>query len=363
MEIYTNNSWEKLCTSEWDEADLNLTCMAMGYYNNGVYVNNTRYAERGNTSKTSICHNCTIPTTCEKNLAKKQQFCKVPVRLNGANVEYGGRVEVFYKGKWGKICRNGWDFDDVKVICRQLGFKEALAEFIGSDVKDKGIPTVMSDVSCKGDEPELAFCARTDGKVNIPPQCLSDGKDSQALCQPKNKKVLDKKELYFEIGSNEKLQCSIHNESRYTGWAINGQTVNSTYQRFRTKETGELFIDKVLLSDGGLYECYRLEYVQYYVVYVNAKFTKNTLDEQTLIADTSGLLSCGAEGVPSPQISWSKKGRNSLDHMRFYQVSNGSLFIRSVKYEDNGIFICTMKQTKGPKRITSNDKTILLTVM
>ncbi|XP_022809307.1 uncharacterized protein LOC111346277, partial [Stylophora pistillata] len=155
-----------------------------GYYNNGVYVNGTWYAERRNTSKTSIYHNCTIPATCEKNLAKKQQFCKVPIRLNGANVEYGGRVEVFYRGEWAKICRNGWDFDDVKVICRQLGFEEALVEFIGPDVKDEGIPFVMSNVSCKGGEPELASCARIDGEVNIPPQCLSDGKGSQALCQP-----------------------------------------------------------------------------------------------------------------------------------------------------------------------------------
>ena len=93
-------------------------------------------------------------------------------------------MEVFYKGKWAKICRNGWDFDDVKVICRQLGFEEALAEFISSNVKDDGIPFVMSDVSCKGDEPELASCARIDGKFNISTQCLSDGKGSQALCQP-----------------------------------------------------------------------------------------------------------------------------------------------------------------------------------
>ena len=76
MEIYTNSSWQKLCTSQWDEADFNSTCMAMGYHNNGVYANDRRYAERENSSETSIYHNCTIPTTCEKNLAKKQQFCK-----------------------------------------------------------------------------------------------------------------------------------------------------------------------------------------------------------------------------------------------------------------------------------------------
>ncbi|PFX12729.1 Hemicentin-1 [Stylophora pistillata] len=383
---------------------------------------------------------------------EKFRCCKminVPVRLNGSNVEYGGRVEVFYKGKWAKICRKGWDFDDVKVICRQLGFEEALAEFISSDVMDDGIPFVMSDVSCKGDEPELASCARIDGKVNISPQCLSDGKGSQALCQPKSKKVLEKKELYFNIGSNEELRCSIHNETSYARWTINGQklqTVNSTSQRIRTKENGELFIDKVQLSDAGLYECYRLEYVQYYIVYVNvrprvdisgasnliiegnsvnltceivagrpepeitwlkndikqekswfplfpkinksdegryrceaqndagmsfsrevnfsvnAKFTDNTLDQQTLTAGTSGIISCGAQGEPSPQIYWRKKGGNSFDHRRFTQVSNGSLHISPVKPEDNGTFICTSKQTKGAKRVTSNDKDILVTI-
>ena len=88
--------------------------------------------------------------------------------MKGANVEYGGRVEVFYKGKWAKICRNKWDLNDVKVICRQLGFEEALAEFIGSDIKDEGISFAMSDVSCTGEESELASSDRFDGKLNIP---------------------------------------------------------------------------------------------------------------------------------------------------------------------------------------------------
>ena len=104
------------------------------------------------------------------------------MRLNGSNIEYGGRVEVFYKGKWGKICPNGWKFENVKVICRQLGFKRAVAEFV-SDVKDEDIPLVMSDVACMGDEPDLASCPRTDGKLNV--DCHGTG--AQALCEPKRK--------------------------------------------------------------------------------------------------------------------------------------------------------------------------------
>ena len=69
-------------------------------------------------------------------------------------------------GKWGKICRNAWDFNDFKVICRQHGFEDALAEFIGSDVKEDEIPFVMFDVACSGSEPQLASCPRTDENLN-----------------------------------------------------------------------------------------------------------------------------------------------------------------------------------------------------
>ena len=104
----------------------------------------------------------------------------VPVRLNGADIDYGGRVEVFYRGRWGKICPNEWDLNDAKVICKQLGFKVALAEFVGSDVKDEEIPFMMSKVSCTGDESDLASCKRADGEYD---ECI-DYKGAQAMCEP-----------------------------------------------------------------------------------------------------------------------------------------------------------------------------------
>lgn len=95
--------------------------------------------------------------------------------------------------------------------------------------------------------------------------------------------MLDKKIFYFDIGSSEKLKCSINNETSLTGWFINRvkHNTNSTSQRIRIKEAGELSIDnyKVQLSDAGLYECVRLEYVRYYIVYVNGKKTSFQLTE------------------------------------------------------------------------------------
>ena len=104
----------------------------------------------------------------------------VPVRLAGVDdVNYAGRVEVFYQGKWNKICRTEWDINDVKVVCKQLGFKSAIAEFLGMDTKDETISFAMSYVACTGQESVLASCRRRDGE-----NWCSNKTGAQALCEP-----------------------------------------------------------------------------------------------------------------------------------------------------------------------------------
>ena len=104
----------------------------------------------------------------------------VPVRLAGVDgVNYAGRVEVFYQRKWNKICRTEWDINDVKVVCRQLGFKSAIAEFLRMDTKDETISFAMSHVACTGQESVLASCMRQDGE-----NWCSNKIGAQALCEP-----------------------------------------------------------------------------------------------------------------------------------------------------------------------------------
>ena len=103
---------------------------------------------------------------------------KVPVHLVGSSFVYTGRVEVFMNGIWGRICQNGWDKNAADVVCRESGFKKAVAEFVGSGVSDGTDPIVMSGLKCQGDEISLSHCPRS--QENIEKEC----KGAKTFCEP-----------------------------------------------------------------------------------------------------------------------------------------------------------------------------------
>ena len=46
------------------------------------------------------------------------------VRLVNGNKMDGheGRVEICFRGRWGTVCHDSWNYQDAEVVCRQLGF-------------------------------------------------------------------------------------------------------------------------------------------------------------------------------------------------------------------------------------------------
>ena len=84
-------------------------------------------------------------------------------------------------------------------------------------------------------------------------------------------------------------------------------------------------------------------------------------DQQSIIADASGIINCSAEGAPTPQIEW--KRQDQLDKARFTKLPNGSLFVNPVRRQDKGTYICIFTQNKGFTRATRKDKTIDVSII
>ena len=84
----------------------------------------------------------------------------VSVRVQGGNQPYNGRVEVMYNGEWGTICNSGWDINDARAFCRQLGYVDAIATGLVSDyLYSSGAGRIwQTNVDCTGQERRFGEC-------------------------------------------------------------------------------------------------------------------------------------------------------------------------------------------------------------
>lgn len=72
--------------------------------------------------------------------------------------ECTGRVEVKVQGEWGTVCNNGWDMDEVSVICRQLGCPTVIKATGWNNFSAGSGRIWMDHVSCRGNESALWNC-------------------------------------------------------------------------------------------------------------------------------------------------------------------------------------------------------------
>ncbi len=81
------------------------------------------------------------------------------VRLAGAEDAQRGRVEVYWEGRWGTVCDDGWSMLSADVVCRQLGFDLAADAPRGARFGRGAGPVWMDDVACQGQEERLVDCS------------------------------------------------------------------------------------------------------------------------------------------------------------------------------------------------------------
>ncbi|XP_060928062.1 lysyl oxidase homolog 2b [Limanda limanda] len=84
---------------------------------------------------------------------------RIQLRLAGDKRKHNeGRVEVFYNGEWGTVCDDDFTIHSAQVVCRELGYLEAIS-WSPSSKYGKGTGRIWFDnLHCTGKERTLSLC-------------------------------------------------------------------------------------------------------------------------------------------------------------------------------------------------------------
>ena len=90
-------------------------------------------------------------------------------------------MEIFHNDVWGTVCDDSWDMNDARVVCRTLGYPNALnaphSAYFG-----QGSGTIwLDDVICQGHESSIERCSHNGWGVH---NC-GHSEDASVVCSSK----------------------------------------------------------------------------------------------------------------------------------------------------------------------------------
>ncbi|XP_066487130.1 deleted in malignant brain tumors 1 protein-like [Tiliqua scincoides] len=199
VELLYNGQWGTVCDDDWDTRDARVVCQQMGcgearaapggaHFGTGIgpiWLDGVRCS--GTESALSQCpadqwgfHNCyhreDAGVVCSG--ASLESDTSIGIRLVNGSSNCSGRVEVFYSGQWGTICDDDWDTRDARVVCQQMGCREARAAPGGARF-GMGTGLIWLDgVRCSGTESALSQCPADQWGVH---NCRH-GEDAGVIC-------------------------------------------------------------------------------------------------------------------------------------------------------------------------------------
>ena len=67
-------------------------------------------------------------------------------------------MEIFHNGNWGTVCDDNWDMNEARVVCRQLGFSDAVSSPSGAHFGAGSGRIWLDNLFCSGSEISIADC-------------------------------------------------------------------------------------------------------------------------------------------------------------------------------------------------------------
>ncbi|CAJ1087120.1 deleted in malignant brain tumors 1 protein-like [Xyrichtys novacula] len=173
VEIFHNRIWGTVCDDRWDLNAAMVVCRQLGcgtalsaptlaHFGEGtgpIWLDNVQCT--GNQSSVFHCEHSEFGEhNCEHDEDAGVVCSGADIRLINSGVlgRCSGRVEIYHQGAWGTISDNGWDINDAKLVCRQLGCGTALSAPRFAHFGE-GTGTIwLGDVACSGRESSLTEC-------------------------------------------------------------------------------------------------------------------------------------------------------------------------------------------------------------
>ncbi|KAK3107816.1 hypothetical protein FSP39_022810, partial [Pinctada imbricata] len=195
VEIQYKGTWGTICDDEWDYVDAQIVCKMMGKaFSTALPVSRARYGPGKGTilmDNVRCVGDETSLESCDFNGwgvndwqheedAEHTQL--TGVRLVDGPDKDQGRVEIQYKGTWGTICDDEWDYVDAQIVCKMMGKAFSTALPVSRARYGPGKGTILMDnVRCVGDETSLESCDFNGWGVN---DCQHE-EDAGVICQDK----------------------------------------------------------------------------------------------------------------------------------------------------------------------------------
>ncbi|KAL9965201.1 hypothetical protein ACROYT_G028971 [Oculina patagonica] len=301
LEINIAKTWEPFCDPAWDINMAHEVCRIQGFpsaeaaLEGNKNVDNDSCVLNPGHNKTCDTFEREISTSCN-NTNEAVAVCKVPVSLDGS---YAGIIQVTHNETLQTISVHGWNMKAADVVCRELGFKAAIAPFSNNGSVLAARNTCIQSIRCSGKETSLSYCF-----MNYTAPCKANTEPiASVTCDPTSGLVSKFREVVVtQLGKPLNYTCSL-NSITPRWYDINGQVITEgpaqTPRRMSVwtiLNNATLTIDSVTLDNAGVYFCNGTKQYGSLIIYVKGggagNCSDNPCDNGKVCNETSNGYDC-----------------------------------------------------------------------